>query len=281
MTDHAAHFFETLQITNRKLVDFVDWSKVYSNVTLLELHLCNLGFLLGKSDLPSAVATLFENYPECFKALPILLAVRDKVIHLDGGVSKTQSFDSASSIVSFLNTTGLNSVFQNISNLKDYVLGVEVGLDSNARKNRGGKTMEATIQEIIKSAPGYLDAFDLQTQVRISSLGLSEIYKETLTNGADNKVLDFVLRKENLSYAIETNFYNSGGSKLNETSRSFQALDRKIRESGLNCRFIWITDGNGWLTAKNQISPALNGMEYLFNLHQFESFMQNFGGNTP
>jgi type II restriction enzyme len=277
MTNHTTHFFETLQTTNRRLVDFVDWQKVYSNVDQLELHLCNLGFLLGKSDLSSAINVLFNNHPDCFNALPILLAVRDKIVYLDGDVCKSHSFESAADIVSFLNMTGLDVVFRKVTNLRDYVFGVEVGLDSNARKNRGGKTMESRIQEIIRSAPGFNDKFELQTQVRISSLGLGSIYKEALTNGADNKVLDFVLKKAGISYAIETNFYNSGGSKLNETSRSFQGLDKKIRESGLDCRFIWITDGNGWLSAKNQITPALTSMQYLFNLHQFGLFMRDFG----
>ncbi len=280
MTSHTAHFFETLQATNRRLSDFVDWQKVYDNVDQLELHLCNLSFLLGKDNLTQAVNTLFNSHPECFKALPILIAVRDKVFYLDESAAKSHEFNNSEKIVAFLQETGLSSIFKNISNLKDYVLGVEVGLDTNARKNRGGKAMESLINKIIISSPGFNLNFELDTQIRISKLGLSKIYSETLNNGSDDKVLDFVLKKDGVSYAIETNFYNSGGSKLNETSRSFQALDRKVRESNLACKFIWITDGNGWFSAKNQITPALENMQYLFNLHQFRAFMQTFGNKA-
>ena len=50
--------------------------------------------------------------------------------------------------------TGLFNLLQNhlVNNLYDYVLGVECGLNSNARKNRGGHLMEDAVEKFIQKA---------------------------------------------------------------------------------------------------------------------------------
>ena len=59
--------------------------------------------------------------------------------------------------IKFMRETGLFELLQNhiINNLYDYLLGVEVGLDSNGRKNRGGHLMEDLVESYIEKA-GYI-----------------------------------------------------------------------------------------------------------------------------
>ena len=54
----------------------------------------------------------------------------------------------------FMEKTGLFDLLQNhvIHNLVDYVTGVETGLDSNGRKNRGGHLMEDLVEGFIQQA---------------------------------------------------------------------------------------------------------------------------------
>ncbi|MBO6037364.1 MAG: hypothetical protein J6P29_02215 [Acetobacter sp.] len=78
------------------------------------------------------------------------------------------------------------------------------------------------------------------------------------------KRFDFVIKTEQQLYAIETNFYASGGSKLNETSRSYKTLAQEIDTiNGLT--FIWITDGLGWQSAKNNLEETFDVLNTLFH----------------
>ena len=152
-------------------------------------------------------------------------------------------FSSPEQVTVFLNETGLTEVFQKkqIKNLVDYVFGVEVGLDSNARKNRGGHIMEGLVANILT-----LNGIDFEQEVYYTEF--PEIVKAL---GADNKRFDFVIRTPQKTYLIEANFYTGGGSKLNEVARSYSELAPKINAvSGFE--FVWITDGIGWESARNK-----------------------------
>lgn len=68
-------------------------------------------------------------------------------------------------------------------------------------------------------------------------------------------------------------FYNGGGSKLNEVARSYSDVAPKINQYA-NFEFVWITDGQGWLSAKNKLEEAFSIIPSVYNLSNLDSFTQ-------
>jgi len=261
-------FMSQLRETNVDLSFFTDFIKVEKNTSAIEIHLNNLNYLLGKSDLDGAIDILHAQNPKCFQALIILIAVRrsqnKKTINKTGDCVLVQSyFDSLEGIKKYINETGLWDIFQNhkIKNLVDYVFGVEVGLDSHARKNRGGTYMEATVAAYFENNNiPFADEISSKDMPALSSLG------------ADIKRFDFVVESKGTVFLIETNFYSSGGSKLNETARSYTDINSKISKIQGH-EFVWITDGLGWKSAKNKLEGAYNSIPRLYNLTTLSDFI--------
>ena len=137
---------------------FVNWKKVFANSSDLEIALNKLNYLLGKENLEDEFKKLYSTNPDIVRALPVLLAVRESKLEVFDKTTKNSEFfdfsggekDSAK-YFEFLNKSGLARLFQKdgIKNLVDYVMGVEVGLDSNGRKNRGGTLMEEIVGEFV------------------------------------------------------------------------------------------------------------------------------------
>lgn len=258
-------FLKSLKQTNRTLGYFTDFSKCQDNINKISMKLHSLNFLLGKQDLKSAVNELFLDNPKCFGVLNLLIAVRDEKDTLLNNhhhlVSIDTYFNSPEKIYEFLCETGLKDIFVNgkIKNLHDYVFGVEVGLDTNARKNRTGKLMENLVANIFANA-------NIKTKEQISSKELGIII------GKDIKVFDFVIETKSKKFLIETNFYNGGGSKLNETARSYIEVSDIISQYK-NFEFVWITDGQGWLSAKNKLGEAYETVR-IYNLSNIDKFIQ-------
>lgn len=258
-----------LKETNVGLNFFTDFKKVEKNTSAIEMHLNSLNYLLGKADLDEAINILYAQNPECFKSLIILIAVRrsqnKKTINHTGDCVLVQSyFDSLEGIKEYIKETGLWSMFKNhkVKNLIDYVFGVEVGLDSHARKNRGGTYMEATVA-------AFLNKNNIPFDAEISSKNLPGLH----SLGADIKRFDFVVENKGTVFLIETNFYSSGGSKLNETARSYTDLNSKISKIP-GYEFVWITDGLGWKSARNKLEEAFNSIPHLYNLTTFPDFIR-------
>lgn len=173
----------------------------------------------------------------------------------------------------FMRKTGLFDLMKNhiINNLVDYVTGVETGLDSNGRKNRGGHLMENLVESYIKKA-GFIKEKNYFKEMYISEItekwgvDLSAISNQ----GKAEKRFDFVIKTENMIYGIETNFYSSGGSKLNETARSYKTLALET-ETILNFTFVWFTDGKGWISARNNLEETFDIMENIYNINDLEN----------
>lgn len=253
-------FLKTLKQTNRELDFFVDWKKCIKNRDKISLYLNSLNFLLGKENLLECIGILYKESPNCFKVLPILLAIRDKkeiVLDNDNLLEISNFLKTTKDIYYFICKSGLDEIFRSktIKDLNDFVFGIEVGLDSNARKNRGGKKFETQIANIFKE-----NNLNFKEQVKIKELF-----------GYDEKVFDFIIFSD-VNYLIECNFYTSGGSKLNEVARSFQELNEKIKNNK-NYKFIWITDGIGWLGAKNKLQEAYKKVE-IYNLTNIDNFIK-------
>lgn len=196
-----------------------------------------------------------------------MAAVRDeqkKLLTKTGEFREIKTYaDSPEKVFEFLEDSGLSDLFSSgkISNLVDYVIGVEVGLDSNARKNRAGKNMERLIRELFSSNNIFV-----RTQLKSST------FKELSTLGNDIKAFDFVVKTNVKTYLIEVNFYSTGGSKLNETARAYTEIARKINAIR-DFEFVWITDGIGWLSSQSVLEQAFNSIPKVFNLTSVGSFI--------
>lgn len=253
---------------------YIDFNKVYDNVESIKIELNILNSLIGSKNIEQEFLTLVEKYPEILKCIPILLAVRTNEIYAqDEQGAFNYNFDnpnySVTQYVTFMKKTGLFDLISMhiVNNLVDYVLGVETGLDSNGRKNRGGHQMENLVESFIKKAnvEYYKEMYLAEIEERWG-LDLSSISAQ----GTTTKRWDFVVKTSSTVFVIETNFYTSGGSKLNETSRSYKMIAEEARSID-NFEFIWITDGGGWRSARRNLEETFNVMKHLYNISDMEA----------
>lgn len=264
-------FMSQLKETNQTLDFFCDFNKIHENVEDIKLSLCMLNSLIGATDIRSAVETIWKRDKSAFNVMDILIAVRSegkkKVLNSLGECVVLDSlFESVDGVMEFLNDTGLTEVFQSqkITNLVDYVFGVETGLDSNARKNRSGHVMENVVAEIFEN-----NGIDYRTQVYSS-----EWAEMTQALGDDEKRFDFVIETPHKIYLIEVNFYSGGGSKLNEVARAYSDIAPKINAVE-GFEFVWITDGIGWNSARNKLQEAFHNIPSIYNLNTIEHFVSH------
>ena len=266
MKEQFKTFLSQLSETNATLDYFVDFEKVKGNVRKIALKLNQLNYLIGKDNLEEAINDLYEENPKVFEVLDILIAVRNKnakTLDNTGKITLLESyFTSPKGVLEYICETGLAEVFKNkeISNLVDYVFGIEVGLDTNARKNRGGDNMSKAVSLLF-------DREEIYYKKEVNSTLFLDI--ESL--GVDVKRFDFVIKTKKKTYLIETNFYNTGGSKLNEVARAYSEVAPKINQYE-NYEFVWITDGQGWLSAKNKLEEDYNTIPSVYNLTTLSEF---------
>ena len=268
-------FMSQLKETNQTLGFFCDFEKISQNVRNIEISLNILNYLIGKQNIEEAVNDIWQRDCNAFNVMDILIAVRDdgkkKVIDSLGEcVLLKQLFTSPDRVVEYLNETGLAELFRSnrIKDLVDYVFGIETGLDSNARKNRSGHIMEDTVQAILEET-----GITYRKEVYSSDYpALAEVL------GEDEKRFDFVVETPNKVYLIEVNFYSGGGSKLNEVARAYSDIAPKINSVD-GFEFVWITDGQGWLSARNKLEEAFYAIPSIYNLTSIETFIDKVRTN--
>lgn len=261
---------------------YVNFEKVYGNVDGIKVELNILNSLIGSKDIENDFEKLVATYPKVLNCIPTLLAVRGSEIYaIDGDGEYLFNFKkmnySADEYKMFMRKTGLYDLIANriINNLVDYVTGVEVGLDSNGRKNRGGHLMENLIEDYLQKA-GLIKGTDYFKEMYISdiqkrwNLDLSSISN----TGKTEKRFDFVVKKGNTVYGIETNFYASSGSKLNETARSYKTI--ALEAKGIKgFAFVWFTDGIGWQSAKHNLEETFDVLDNLYCIADLENGIIN------
>ena len=269
MKEQFKTFLSQLSETNATLDYFVDFQKVIGNVRKIALKLNQLNYLIGKDNLEEAINELYEENPKVFEVLDILIAVRKdkgtKTFDNNGEIVLLDSyFTSPKKVFEYICETRLAEVFKNkeITNLVDYVFGIEVGLDTNARKNRGGDNMSKAVSLLFDREEVYY-----KKEVN------STLFLDIESLGVDVKRFDFVIKTKKKTYLIETNFYNTGGSKLNEVARAYSEVAPKINQYE-NYEFVWITDGQGWLSAKNKLEEAYNAIPSVYNLTTLNKFVE-------
>ncbi len=268
-------FQSQLRETNQTLDFFCDFDKISQNVEDIKLSLCMLNSLIGTPDLRKGVETIWRRDKAAFSVMEILVAVRNsdkkKIINSLGRcVPLEEMFTSVDGVMTFLHDTGLADIFQSqkITNLVDYVFGIETGLDSNARKNRSGHIMERSVANILSQA-------GIAYRQEVYS---SEWPAISYALGDDKKRFDFVIETPSKTYLMEVNFYSGGGSKLNEVARSYSDIAPKINAVE-GFEFVWITDGVGWLSAKNKLQEAFNIIPSIYNLTSIQDFIDKISNS--
>lgn len=257
---------------------YTDFEKVYKHVNELKIELNILNSLIGSNNIEQDFRNIVSKYPETLKCIPILLAKRESEI-LIRTPEKEYNFNfdkinySVDEYVAFMDRNGLFNLLKNhlVNNLVDYLTGVEVGLDSNARKNRTGHTMENLVEQYIIQA-GFIK----------NSTYFKEMYKTDIenkwgidlsaisNNGKTEKRFDFVIKTNNQIYGIEVNFYSGGGSKLNETARSYKNIALEAEHiDGFS--FVWFTDGEGWHSAKRNLQETFDVMDKIYNINDLKN----------
>lgn len=257
---------------------YINFEKIYGNIDKIRIELNILNSLIGSKNIESEFEGLVAKYPEVLKCIPLLLAVRASEIYaIDDDGEFLFNFKkmnySADAYKMFMRKTGLFDLMANhiISNLIDYATGVETGLDSNGRKNRGGHLMEDLVESYIKKAGfernvSYFKEMYIRDITRNWGIDLSAISDR----GRSEKRFDFVIKTEAMVYGIETNFYAGGGSKLNETARSYKTLAMESNTiDGFS--FVWFTDGKGWNSARHNLEETFDIMDHIYNIKDLEN----------
>lgn len=261
---------------------YTDFNKVYENVNSMKIELNILNSLIGSKNIEFDFENLVSKYPEIIKCIPILLAVREKEIYAGKqGDVDLYNFTSPKNTIdeykTFLRETGLFDLLSNhiINNLFDYVTGVETGLDSNGRKNRGGHQMEDLVENYIQKA-GFKKNINYFKEMYISEVSAKwNIDLAAVSNkGKMEKRWDFVIKTDNNIYLIETNFYGSGGSKLNETARSYKTIATEMK-TVKGAKFVWFTDGAGWKSAARNLEETFDVLEDIYSIHDMENGIMN------
>ena len=261
---------------------YTNFEKVYSNVNDIKVPLNILNSLIGSKNIEEEFEMLVEKYPEVLEVLPILIAKRENEIYCqDENGGYTYTFLGKKSIETlgvdrykyFMRETGLFDLIAShiINNLVDYVTGVEVGLDSNGRKNRGGDLMEDLVESYIVKA-GFMknDTYFKEMYIHEIEDNWGIDLSAISNDGKAEKRFDFVIKTEDMIYAIETNFYTGQGSKLNETARSYKTITLES-ETIDGFTFVWFTDGNGWFKARNNLQETFDVMDNIYNIKDLEN----------
>ena len=263
---------------------YIDFEKVHRNVDAIKVELNILNSLIGSKNIKEDFKALIKKYPEVLKCVPLLLAVRANEIYCQDenggylyqfnfGKYPPNSHTHYERYSYFMEQTGLFGLLSNhiINNLVDYATGVETGLDSNGRKNRGGHLMEDLVESFIKKA-GFVKGVNYFKEMYIHQITDKwGIDLSALSNqGKMEKRFDFVVKTGKMVYGIETNFYGSQGSKLNETARSYKTLALEANTiQGFT--FVWFTDGKGWSKAKHNLEETFDVMEHIYSIQDMEN----------
>ncbi len=262
---------------------YIDFEKVYKNVDKIKVELNILNSLIGSTDIENDFLQLLNKYPETLKCIPLLLAVRTNEIYaIDSDGEFIYNFEkmnyTSQQYAIFMRKTGLFDLMKNhiIHSLVDYATGVETGLDSNGRKNRGGHLMENLVESFIVKA-GYIKGRNYFKEMYIHEITEKwQIDLSAISNqGKAEKRFDFVIKTDNMIYGIETNFYASGGSKLNETARSYKQIAQEV-DTIDGFTFIWFTDGRGWQSAKRNLEETFGILDTMYSISDMENgILQN------
>lgn len=279
-------FLESLSITNRTPEYYVNWNKVDRETKKYELELNTLNYLIGKDDIYSEALRLFTKQPNLLKAIPSLIASRDRVLDIltidnDDNMSfeqldfKTIDTSRIDDYLKFIEQSDLLNFLQQHANrsLVDYVYGVETGLDSNARKNRSGTTMEGILERHVAK---ICQEQKLEWKSQATAQFIKDKWGIKVPVDKSERRFDVAVysREKHKIWLIETNYYGGGGSKLKAVAGEFTELSQFVVTSDDDVEFVWVTDGQGWKTAHLPLAEAFSHITNVFNLEMLrEGFL--------
>jgi len=256
---------------------FVNWNKATHSVHEWEIDLNALNTLIGKQDVEQAFASLLRERPSVVGLIPVLLACRDRqfkiLVDFDAGVTRHEEFDfrptgkltdsDIAKATRFAAGSGLLDIFKKkeIRSVPDYVLGVQVGLDSNARKNRHGQTMEGLVGTLLQP---MCQRLGIQYLKQANAASIASAFGVRPVSDKTDRRFDFALAYNHVLYLIETNYYGGGGSKLKATAGEYRTLAAVVQSPSV--RLVWITDGTGWRTTRAPLRDAFDVVDYTLNL---------------
>lgn len=257
---------------------YINFDKVFAKVDTMKMELNLMNSLIGSKNIEADFDNLLTHYPHVLKCIPILIAKREMEVEaVDEEGSFCFNFKKMNYSIEqykmFMRKTGIFNLLENriIGSLLDYVTGVEVGLDSNGRKNRGGHSMENLVESFLQKAGlvkdvTYFKEMYIHEIVDKWNIDLSSISNQ----GKTEKRFDFVVKTPAMIYGIETNFYGSSGSKLNETARSYKNIALETKDLPY-FTFVWFTDGKGWNNARHNLEETFDVLEHIYNINDMEN----------
>jgi len=276
------HLINNLKPSNMLWSYFVNWNKVKENTRKIEVNLNILNYLIGRDNFDEEFRKLIREYPSVVEILPTL-SVRDgknekkfkivvsyenqQIVYNEFDFTKKEHTDAdIEKYLEFVTNNGVKELLLNsgISNLVDYMTGVEAGLDSNGRKNRSGHSMENIVEAFVKEV---CDDSGGEYLKEANAAKIKKIYGIDVPVDKSSRRYDFVVKCNNKIYLIETNFYAGGGSKLKSTAGEYRNLQDKLED---RFTFIWVTDGFGWKTTKLPLRETFNNNDHVINLKMLE-----------
>lgn len=269
--EYLSEFKSTLLKTTHTYDYFVDWNKVERKVKehVIELSLLN-SLVMTKDSLErkKLLEEILKQHPQLIRVIPLLLAVRDLDIEIaefaEQVIYRRFNFSgqplpskTLEELVIFCEKTGILDLFGRIKDVYSYVLGTEVGLDTNARKNRSGELFKNVIDHLLtvteRELRGYGINFHHEREVDVQKLGIREQKKVDFLLSFDSKPL----------VACEVNVYNVAGSKPTEIIRSYIHINNVFKQSGI--QLLWITDGPAWLDMWGSFVEGIESIDYVMN----------------
>ncbi|WP_257787909.1 type II restriction endonuclease [Lentilactobacillus curieae] len=278
------YFMKTRLTTNRTPSYWVKWENANKHIASYEVSLNTLNYLVGKENIAEEARKLFLEQPNLIKTIPLLIASRDMtldvlIVDADNEMSHSlidflnPDISKIDLYLNFMKDSGLLNFLEKELNesLVDYVLGVQVGLDSNGRKNRSGQQNErilATLLERVVSGDESLHYLLQPTQVQMFNQWGILVPEVTPSKNKGGRRYDGAIYNDLTETVtiIETNFYGSGGSKLKAVAGEFSDLYSVNFKNAKNVNFVWISDGPGWDTAKNPMEEAFAIIPNIINV---------------
>lgn len=258
---------------------YVNWKNVFNNISYIEQELNILNYLIGKKNIEIETAGLIKKYPSVIKAFPILVACRDKsfevLIDVKNFIDYKYDFSitsptekNALDLASFVLKSGLADILENkkVKNLVDYVIGVEVGLGSNGRKNRIGTTMEEIVEVFVND---YCHKHKAQFLAQATASKIFAKWGIQIKVDKSSRIIDFAINKDGRLFLMEVNFYGGGGSKLKSTATEYCEMYSRYNQQGID--FIWVTDGAGWHSTLKPLREYFDKSDYLVNLEMLRT----------
>ncbi len=267
-------FQETLMTSNKTYSYFVAWDKVKKNVQKYDYEINILNYLVGSSDPRNKLSEILKKNPEVLPVIPLIIAVRDLEIAVIDDPARpaetVKEFDfskktnltakNIEDIVVFCDKAGILKLFSEfkIKNLRDYLLGLEAGIDTNARKNRSGTSMESLVDPILDK----IKSISVVKQKTFKHI--KEKFGVAVPDRLLNRKFDYVIIADKKFFNLEVNYYDGQGSKPQEIVDSY--TNRKNELAKAKWGFIWLTEGPGWKKGAHQITNAFNDMDFVLNL---------------